>query len=145
MRTNKLSELRAAIEQALGHTISDVQLDAAEAVMGQGAASCYARLSGPAQASAAAVPETQDVSTSTGRKDGITLSAAQLRDALDFVNPDGPDDQDQLEAEVTILWLDAGQSAEDKQDMAAGYYAYLTEYPGEGVYGPLGSKVAQPA
>ena len=60
----------------------------------------------------------------------ITLNARQLRAALDLVNPDA-DDPDQQEAEVCIHWCDARKSTEG-DDMPAGYYAWDAEYPEEG-------------
>jgi hypothetical protein len=68
----------------------------------------------------------------------ITLTAAQLREALNFVNPDGETDPDQLDNEVTITLRDAFTSTEGDA-MPAGLYVHLTEQPVEGVYGPLGS------
>ena len=72
----------------------------------------------------------------------ITLSAMELRDALGFVNPDGPDDADQASSQVTITQREAFTS-DDGEAMPAGLYAHLTEYPEEGVYGPLGDAPAQ--
>lgn len=53
----------------------------------------------------------------------VTLSCAMLREALEFIAPD--DAPDQLSADVTIEWSDAGHSG-------AGYYCYDAEYPDEG-------------
>jgi hypothetical protein len=53
----------------------------------------------------------------------ITISGYALRAALEFVAPDT--DADQLEAEVSIQYGEAGHSG-------AGYYCCLTEYPEEG-------------
>lgn len=74
----------------------------------------------------------------------LTLSAKQLREALEFANPDGPGDADQVEAEVTITRRAAFTST-DGDDMPAGLYVHLAEYPEEGVYGPLGVELPQPA
>ncbi len=72
----------------------------------------------------------------------LTLNAKQLREALEFVNPDGPEDQDQVEAEVTITQRAAFTST-DGEEMPAGLYVHLTDYPDEGVYGPLGVDLPQ--
>ena len=71
----------------------------------------------------------------------ITLTAKQLREALEFVNPD-ESDADQLETEVTITQREAFTST-DGDDMPAGLYVHLTEYPEEGVHGPLGVDLPQ--
>ena len=66
----------------------------------------------------------------------ITLTPKQLRCALEFMNPDGPEATDQQDSDYTIEWMPE-RTAADGEPMAAGYYVYATEYPGEGVYGPL--------
>lgn len=53
----------------------------------------------------------------------VTLNGYQLREALEFIAPDG--DPEQLESDVTIQWGKTGHSGE-------GYYACMTEYPDEG-------------
>lgn len=55
----------------------------------------------------------------------ITLNGYQLKELLDFTNPDGEDDKDQLETELTIMYAEDGHSG-------AGYYFYMTDYPEEG-------------
>lgn len=55
----------------------------------------------------------------------ITLSGHQLKSLLEFANPDGENDLDQLETELTIVFLENGHSG-------SGYYFYMTEYPEEG-------------
>lgn len=55
----------------------------------------------------------------------ITLNGYQLKELLDFANPDGDSEKDQLETELTIVYLKDGHSGE-------GYYFYMTEYPEEG-------------
>jgi hypothetical protein len=72
----------------------------------------------------------------------ITLTARQLRDALDFANPDGPEDLAQMDTEVTIVQREAWVSGEGEK-MLAGLYAYITDYPEEGVCGPLGQVTAE--
>ena len=74
----------------------------------------------------------------------LTLSAKQLREALEFANPDGAADLDQVETEVTITQRAAFTSTEGDA-MPAGLYVHLTEYPDEGVYGPLGVDLPQAA
>jgi hypothetical protein len=76
--------------------------------------------------------------------DTLTLTAKQLREALVFVNPDGVDDANQAETEVTITRRMAFTST-DGDDMPAGLYVHLTEYPDEGVFGPLGVDLHQVA
>ncbi|ENW92776.1 hypothetical protein F904_02719 [Acinetobacter dispersus] len=55
----------------------------------------------------------------------ITLSGHQLKSLLEFANPDGDNDLDQLETELTISFLEDGHSGK-------GYYVWMTEYPEEG-------------
>ena len=62
---------------------------------------------------------------------GLTLSAQQLKDALEFVAPDFDADEDQREAEVCIQELPARMST-DGEPMPAGLYCWLAEYPEEG-------------
>ena len=54
----------------------------------------------------------------------VTLTCAQLREALNFGAPDN-DDQEQLETEMTIVWSEVGHSGK-------GYYCYYSELPEEG-------------
>ena len=54
----------------------------------------------------------------------VTLTCAQLREALMFGAPDN-DDQEQLETEMTIAWSEDGHSGK-------GYYCYYSELPEEG-------------
>lgn len=132
MQSNKLAALRGAIEEALGHSIHDVQLDAVEAMLSENAAR-IAGLGAPAPVPVATKP-----------RYSITMSGTQLREALEFVNPDGPSDVDQAETEVTITEREAFTSSEGEA-MPAGLYVHLAEYPEEGVYGPLGIESLQPA
>ncbi|WP_445659667.1 hypothetical protein ACRRTF_12500 [Acinetobacter baumannii] len=55
----------------------------------------------------------------------ITLNGHQLKCLLDFVNPDGEKDLEQLETELTIKFFEDGHSGK-------GYYFWMTEYPEEG-------------
>jgi len=54
----------------------------------------------------------------------VTLTCAQLREALMFGAPDN-DDQEQLETEMVITWAEDGHSGK-------GYYCYYSELPEEG-------------
>lgn len=67
------------------------------------------------------------------KKDCITLTALQLRHALDFTAPDFDTDEDQREMEVSIAWAPAGATHTDKGDPdPAGYKVWMTDYPEEG-------------
>ena len=61
----------------------------------------------------------------------ITITARQLREALEFCNPDGPANDDQEDTEVTIHYVE-GRRSDEGEPMAAGLYCWLTEYPEEG-------------
>lgn len=68
----------------------------------------------------------------------FTLNGLQLRDALAFINPDGSNDPDQLETELSFAYLPDGAIREESGKCEKpGMYCWLTEYPEEGVYGPL--------
>lgn len=69
----------------------------------------------------------------------ITLSGKDLIELLDFISPDRESDPDQLGCEVTIIHKAEPFVSTDGEDHPAGLYAYLAEYPEEGLYGPLGS------
>lgn len=69
----------------------------------------------------------------------VTLTAAMLREALEYANPDYPDDKEQEETEVVIEWMPERTSVEN-EIMPAGYYLYYSDYPEEGVIGPLGAE-----
>ena len=60
----------------------------------------------------------------------IQLNAHQLRNALDFVNPDGANDPDQLESVLCIQWRK--ETVIDGEHYPAGYCAWSEEYPEEG-------------
>jgi hypothetical protein len=63
----------------------------------------------------------------------ITLTARQLRNALDFVAPDFDKDADQRETELSIAWGEAGCAQDDEGNPdPAGYRCWLTDYPEEG-------------
>lgn len=61
----------------------------------------------------------------------VTLTALNLRNALDFVAPDFEADEDQRGTEVTIGWAPDRTSTEGEH-LAAGYYCWLTDYSEEG-------------
>ncbi|WCH25235.1 hypothetical protein [Aeromonas salmonicida] len=69
----------------------------------------------------------------------ITLSGKDLVELLDFMSPDREQDPEQLEAEVSIIKLDKLFADGVGDVRPPGVYAYLTEYPEEGLYGPLGT------
>lgn len=70
----------------------------------------------------------------------LTMTAAQIREALEFVNPDGIESEEgkeQQEAELTFFYRDIDGVATDGDPLPRGIYCYLSEYPEEGCYGPL--------
>lgn len=69
----------------------------------------------------------------------FTLSGKNLLELLDFISPDRDSDPDQLECELTIFHMAEKFTSTDGEDHPAGLYACLTEYPEEGLYGPIGS------
>ena len=76
------------------------------------------------------------------KKQTITLTGAQLLDALSLITGDSKRRHlgtDEEETEITIEHMKAWHDKEDGKQ-PAGLYAYLTEYPEEGLYGPLGVK-----
>lgn len=66
---------------------------------------------------------------------GINLTAAQLREALYWANPDNTESEE--DTEVRIEWLPKLTST-DGEEMAAGDYLHYIDCPEEGVIGPLG-------
>lgn len=68
--------------------------------------------------------EIEEVSSQVKLSRSITLTCAQLREALMFGAPDN-DDQEQLETEMVITWAEDGHSGK-------GYYCYYSELPEEG-------------
>lgn len=73
-----------------------------------------------------------------------TLSGKDLLELLDFVSPDREQDPDQLECEVTIFHRAGPFTSTDDEEHPAGLYAFLTEYPEEGIFGPIGGPVSSP-
>ncbi|ELB2792424.1 hypothetical protein QMX34_003012 [Aeromonas hydrophila] len=69
----------------------------------------------------------------------ITLSGKDLVELLDYICPDRENDPEQLEAEVSVIKMDKAFASGEGDIRPSGVYAYLTEYPDEGLYGPLGS------
>lgn len=67
----------------------------------------------------------------------ITVSAKALLELLDFAAPDRESDADQLDTEITLVGRTEPFTSADGEHCAAGVYAYLTEYPEEGLYGPV--------
>lgn len=77
----------------------------------------------------------------------MTLSGKQLKEALEFINPDGDHDVSQLEDEVTFRYLRGTETPvdEDTQEhLPDGMYLCITDYPEEGWLGPLGVDLAMP-
>jgi hypothetical protein len=68
-------------------------------------------------------------------KHKITLTAGQISDLVGFLGDaiDSPDTEITIE-EFPNEWFDP----ETQAKQPAGLYAHFTEYPEEGVYGPLG-------
>lgn len=66
----------------------------------------------------------------------VTLTGNALLEALYFVNPELTGDPDELESEVCLERMPE-RTSEGGETLEAGMYAYLAEYPEEGVYGPL--------
>ncbi|VUF54090.1 hypothetical protein [Escherichia phage Fraca] len=69
----------------------------------------------------------------------ITLSGKDLMELLDYISPDRESDPEQLETEVSVIKMDKTFASSEGDIRPAGVYAYLTEYPEEGLYGPIGS------
>jgi len=69
----------------------------------------------------------------------ITFSGKDLVELLDFISPDRESAPEQLETEVSVIKMDKTFASGEGDIRPPGVYAYLTEYPDEGLYGPLGS------
>lgn len=61
----------------------------------------------------------------------ITITAKELREAVEFVNPDA-DDPDQQETEVVIWYRKETTTSTDGDILPIGWYCHLAEYPEEG-------------
>jgi len=64
-----------------------------------------------------------------------TLTGKQLRELVEFVCPDG--DEDQLETEISIQYIEKEPykqmiKNEENIEFKPGYYAWLSDYPEEG-------------
>ena len=62
----------------------------------------------------------------------ITITARALREALEFCNPDGPEDEDQMETEVSIWMRETDEISDEGEPLPRGLYCHLSEYPEEG-------------
>ncbi len=67
----------------------------------------------------------------------ITLTCSELLEAFQFGAPDGENDKEQMETEMTIEWFEDGHSGK-------GYYCYYSELPEEGAI-KLGAESQEPA
>lgn len=79
------------------------------------------------------------VSGEDSHQTGITLSAADLVELADFCSPDRDTDPEQLETEIVLFYRRAFKST-DGDEMPAGVYVHLADYPEEGVFGPVGGR-----
>ncbi|GKQ96004.1 ASCH/PUA domain-containing protein [Aeromonas hydrophila] len=73
----------------------------------------------------------------SGEKRTITINGKGLLELVDFTCPDHETDLEQQETEIVLLNRGAFTST-DGEEMPAGVYAYLAEYPEEGLHGPIG-------
>ena len=65
--------------------------------------------------------------------DSVILTGAQIREALDFVNPDGERNTDQLECSLVIKYQsEEVVDQETGERCQIGYYAHFAEHPEEG-------------
>lgn len=67
----------------------------------------------------------------------ITVNAKALLELLEFAAPDHESDEEQLDSKITLIQRTEPFTSTDGEHCAAGVYAYLTEYPEEGLYGPV--------
>lgn len=89
-----------------------------EADQGDGIMEEHGPIYDTAKAFLAGMPKAEEPSS-------VLINGYQLRTALEFVNPDGDDDLDQLETDLVITHFPNGHSG-------PGLYANLEEYPEEG-------------
>lgn len=68
-------------------------------------------------------------------KSSLTITAGQLLDALEMLGR--IENLEDRETELTITQMEEWTDSEENQTMPAGLYAYFTEYPEEGLWGPL--------
>lgn len=88
-----------------------------------------------ALSSAAAGPEVERVDSehAAWRQRCITLSAHQLREALEYIAPDFDTDSVQREAKVSIAWAPENTVQDDEGGFGpAGYVCWMSDYPDEG-------------
>lgn len=71
----------------------------------------------------------------------ISLNGYALLELLDFINPDREQSPEQLETEVCVFQMDKTFASSEGDIRPPGVYAYLTDYPDEGILGPLGEPV----
>lgn len=71
----------------------------------------------------------------------LVLSGRELVDLVNFTCPDYHSDPDQLNTEVVLRYHDATDATPEMEAQAAGIYVYLSEYPEEGAYGPVGTLI----
>lgn len=62
----------------------------------------------------------------------IIISAKALRAALEFCNPDGPEDSDQMETQVVLFFREEASVSDEGIPLPRGLYCHLAEYPEEG-------------
>lgn len=85
------------------------------------------------------VDESSQVAESVrGDMSSISLDGHALLDLLEFIAPDRETDQEQLETEVCLFEKAEPFKVADGSMAKPGVYAYLVDYPDEGIYGPLG-------
>lgn len=72
----------------------------------------------------------------------LKLKAVEILDMLEYVAPDRETDPDQLETDISIFQKQEPFLGNSGEEMAAGTYMFLTDYPEEGMYGPYGSEEA---
>lgn len=68
----------------------------------------------------------------------ITFNGKDLIELLDFISPDRESNPEQLDTEVVVIKMDNTFASGEGDIRPPGLYAYLAEYPEDGLYGPLG-------
>lgn len=68
----------------------------------------------------------------------LTLSLTQMLEALEFAAVDELSDEEKEDTELTFFLKEDDFISDDNEPMSKGIYCYMTEYPEEGIYGPLG-------
>lgn len=72
----------------------------------------------------------------------LKLKAVEILDMLEYVAPDREKDLEQLDSDISIFHKEEPFCNDRGEEMAAGTYMFLTDYPEEGMYGPYGSEEA---